>query len=61
VFATGDSSRMLIVVLQLEEYDNSGNKNTTIKRTIQVTRSKTIKGKEYTKNITEKSREEALK
>jgi hypothetical protein len=52
---------LTVIVLQLEEYDNSGNKNTIITRTVTVTESKTVKGKEYTKDVTEKSREDAQK
>ena len=45
----------------LQEYDNSGNKNTTIKRTVEVTKSKEVKGTTYTKTVNESSREEAMK
>lgn len=45
----------------LQEYDNSNNKNTTITRTVQVTQSKEVSGKDYLKTVNESSREEAEK
>ena len=45
----------------LQEYDNSGNQNTTINRTVQVTQFKEVKGTDYTKTVNESSREEAQK
>ena len=46
---------------QLQEFDNSNNHNTTIQRTVQVTESKEVNGKEYTRDLNETSKEEAQK
>ena len=45
----------------LQEYDNSGNKHTTITRSVKVTQYKEIAGKDYTKVVNESSREAAQK
>ena len=45
----------------LQEYDNSGDANTTVTRSVQVTQSKEISGRDYTKVVNESSREEAKK
>ena len=45
----------------LQEYDNSGNKNTTIKRTVEVTESKEINGTTFHGTVNESSRDEAEK
>lgn len=45
----------------LQEYDNSNNTNTTITRSVEVVKSKIVKGRDYTKAVNETSREEASK
>ncbi|EJD43972.1 hypothetical protein AURDEDRAFT_152297 [Auricularia subglabra TFB-10046 SS5] len=47
--------------LEIQEYDNSNNINTSITRNVEVVHSKTIRGKDYSKVVNETSRETANK
>ena len=49
------------VSLKLKEFNNTGNTNTTIEETVEITERKTVTGKDYTKEVHERASEEAKK